>query len=553
MVMECEIPLSGADGETLSIRLGDNDRIFIVGANGTGKSALIQLLAATGDPRQVRWIAAHRQTWFHSNEINLTATGRRKADRNIVNTDRERQARWTDVYGEQRLAAVLYDLVASENARALSITKYVEEKDIKRACKEADRKSPFAQLNELLSLGALTVTLENSGGEKILARHGDGEQFSIAQLSDGERSAIIIAATVLTVEPGTLLLIDEPERHLHRAIIEPFLSAVFKHRTDCPFVISTHELALPVSNPTARVLITRSCQWTADVAESWEVEELNAGTVLPEDLRLAIMGSRRRILFVEGTTRSLDHPLYNVLFPDLSVIPKEGCAGVQRAVSGLRGAAEHHHVQAFGLIDRDDRPIDEVNKLGRRGVFALDVHSAEALYYGTDAIEVVARRQHESLNANAEDRGNTNPEDMVHCAVSSAIATLREVGEAERMAARRCERTVRHRILSSLPTWKEVLELGDEDIDLVVASGLPEEVERFKRLVHEPAWDALVARYPLRETKAFGRIVRELRCVTPDDYERMALSRAKADGAFADRLRAKIGLLSEELARNGGS
>ena len=41
--------------------------------------------------------------------------------------------------------------------------------------------------------------------------------------------------------------------------------------------------------------------------------------------------------------------------------------------------------------------------------------------------------------------------------------------------------------------------------------------------------------------------------VTSDDYERMVLSRAKADGAFADRLRAQIGLLSEELARNGRS
>jgi hypothetical protein len=54
-------------------------------------------------------------------------------------------------------------------------------------------------------------------GEQILAKKECGEPYSIAELSDGERNALLIAATVLTVKPGTLLLIDELERHLHRS------------------------------------------------------------------------------------------------------------------------------------------------------------------------------------------------------------------------------------------------------------------------------------------------------------------------------------------------
>ena len=57
-----------------------------------------------------------------------------------------------------------------------------------------------------------------------------------------------MAATVLTVDPGTTLLIDEPERHLHRAIIAPFLSALFEQRQDCAFVVSTLELYLPADS-----------------------------------------------------------------------------------------------------------------------------------------------------------------------------------------------------------------------------------------------------------------------------------------------------------------
>ena len=61
---------------------------------------------------------------------------------------------------------------------------------------------------------------------------------------------MIIAAHVITADPGIVFLIDEPERHLHRSIIQPFLSALFNLRKDdCAFVIATHEIALPVENP----------------------------------------------------------------------------------------------------------------------------------------------------------------------------------------------------------------------------------------------------------------------------------------------------------------
>ena len=43
---------------------------------------------------------------------------------------------------------------------------------------------------------------------------------------------------------------------------------------------------------------------------------------LPEELRLAVLGARTRVLFVEGSTTSLDVPLYDKLFLELSVLPQ---------------------------------------------------------------------------------------------------------------------------------------------------------------------------------------------------------------------------------------
>ena len=474
--MNWNIPqISGPISTNVSRR--QRSAFLIVGANGSGKSALIQLLVSSNQGKQIRRISAHRQTWFSSGSIDLTPQSRRDFDRSITKREVRYDSRWRDEYAQQRQSAVLFDLVAKENTRARRIARHVDSGHTEEAKRISDGSpAPFDELNELLGIGTLAITLENANDEEILARHRDGDApFSIAQMSDGERNAAIIAATVLTVEPGTVLLIDEPERHLHRSIIEPFLSALFERRKDCAFVVSTHEIALPVANPEAHVLMVRSCKWSGDMATAWDVELLESNVGIPEDLKRAILGSRKRILFVEGDSNSLDLPLYHALFPGVSVVPKGSCIDVQKAVSGLRGSQGLHHVEAFGLIDRDDRDEEGVKQLAEGGVFVLDMYSVESLYYCSDAIAAVARRQAESLRRNADE--------MIKSATEKALDVLNEDGLAERMAARRCERRVRDAILQLIPDWKCIK--AKPKFDISVDSPYQDELDRFNELVNE--------------------------------------------------------------------
>ena len=488
----------------LQILVDAGDRLFIVGANGSGKSALIQHFTTSYPNEKIRRISAHRQTWLESGNLNFTPRSRKQFENQNIQLEREDQSRWKDDYAESRQAAVLYDLVAKENSRARRITRYVDSIKIEEAKKFAVKKeSPFDQLNELLATGTLSVTLENSKDEEILARQRNSEvTFSIAEMSDGERNAAIIAAHVLTVEPGTMLLIDEPERHLHRSIIEPFLSALLQERTDCAFVISTHEINLPVAHPEARVLMVRSCQWQGKKADSWDVEILEENPNLPEDLKLAILGSRKRILFVEGNSGSLDLPLYDALFPNLFVVPRGSANDVEKAVKGLRGSENLHHVEAYGLIDRDDRPDDQVTKLEQAGVFALNVYSVESLYYCSDCIAAVAQQKSESLGKNANE--------MINSVEQKALEVLKQDDIAERMAARRCERRVRNKILSSVPSWQTIKTNNDSTLKVCVPSPFIDELKRFKHLVTDGNLDDLVARYPLRESPVFSEIHKAL-------------------------------------------
>ena len=78
---------------------------------------------------------------------------------------------------------------------------------------------------------------------------------------------------------------------------------------------------LPVVNSDVQVLILQSCQWSGNECVAWDAEVLESNWELPEELKVAVLGGRRRILFVEGASRSLDLQFYRALFPDASVKP----------------------------------------------------------------------------------------------------------------------------------------------------------------------------------------------------------------------------------------
>ena len=534
-------------GQALPISLEAGDRLFMVGANGTGKSALVQHLVSSNSNKTIRRISAHRQTWFNSGAIDLTPQGRRVFDEQDLQHEVRTESRWKDHNAHQKQSAVFFDLVAKDNAEARSLRARLRQvdpknpgRDIRDVIEAARRSVPlFAQLNELLALGTLTVSLENADGEEILARHGsNGASFSIAQMSDGERNAALMAATVLTVEPGTTLLIDEPELHLHRAIIEPFLLALFEQRTDCAFVVSTHEIALPMAHPSARVLLVRSCAWNNNAAKAWDVTVLDQAEDLPEELKRAILGARRRIVFVEGTSGSLDLPLYTALFPDISVVPKGSCVDVERAVDGLRASHDLHHVEAFGLIDRDGRTDDDVMRLAEKHVFALDMCSVEALYYCSDAIAAVAHRQAETLGSDADE--------LIESATQKAFDELHQNGLAERMANRRCEQRLRERVLAEFQSQKSQIKT-DVALTVCVASPYPNELTYFQSLFADRNLDGLIARYPLRDSRVFNAIAKVLACTNRSHYEKIVLSRVRSDAELAQKLKERIGLLSIEL------
>ena len=539
-----KIPKISEDSINLSLEKGD--RLFIVGANGSGKSALIQQFVSE-HPRQnwIKRITAHRQTWFETGGISITSASREQQEQQNFKYDINYESRWKDFNPMWRLNAVLFDLIAKENRRARAIT-YQVDNQVHEKVKDifVESLSPLTQINELFALGSLPVKINHNFDDwNILAKRSQGDAFSMAEMSDGERNAMILAAHVITADPGTVFLIDEPERHLHRSIIQPFLSALFDLRKEeCTFIIATHEIALPITNPDARVLMLRSCQWRDSMCVGWDAELLEPNSQLPDELKRAIIGARKRILFVEGNSdTSLDYSLYEILFPGISVIPRGSCGEVEKTVEELRKLQEEHNIEAFGLIDRDHRLNKNVEKLNKMGIFTLEVYSVESLYYCSDAIASVAHQQANSKDLDANE--------LIKSVMQKAFEVLKTNTKiAEEMAARKCEHQVRKTVLSKIPGWQAIRDNPNQTIlGPIDPQPYSDELSSFNKLVDKEDWDQLIARYPLHKSPTFAEISKTLRCLNKNDYERMVRVQTQRDGELFKKLKQRISPLSGVL------
>jgi ABC-type lipoprotein export system ATPase subunit len=537
MMNKFEFQVPATDGQILSFGLNPGDTLYLLGANGTGKSSLVSRFA-NQHQNLVRRISAHRQTWFESNTLDMTPRSRQDLENNVRSQDAQPQARWREWNAGGRANMAIFDLIDADTMQERKIAAFVRGGDGAAAFKEAETPSPMQVINELMRLSNLPIEVSLEEGQKVVARKNGGASYSVAELSDGERNAFLIAIEVLTAKPGTLILIDEPERHLHRSIISPLLKLLFDRRKDCAFIVSTHELMLALDTPSALTLLVRGCEYQGQQVRAWTVDLIAPGVAIDDDLKRDLLGGRRKMIFVEGTDQSLDVPLYSLLFPGVSVTPKLGCRDVEHAVRGLRAAADVHWVAAWGIVDNDQRTPEDVQRLKDAGVWALTHYSVEALYYHPAIISRIAKRQAALTGANADA--------LVKAAMADAVTAAKT--QREHLITSAVLRAVRERVVAALPKRVDVkagASLVKVEVD--VASMRAAEEERFDKLVTTANWDGLITRYPLRESSAFNRIINGLKIADEATYRAAVLKLIQDDSGALMDLRDLLGGLYTEV------
>lgn len=525
------------DGSKLQLPVSQSEPLFVVGPNGAGKSGLMSSLYRQNQANAVR-IAAHRQNWMESNAVPFSPQTKIDNEQNIKSTDAQASARWMEWNPAARAGLIIADVIDADNKLSRELAEAFRSGDAAAAAKVANKPQPLAEISELFAGSGIPITLSIGDNSAIVASKRGSTPYSIAQLSDGERAALLIAGKVLTAKSGALILIDEPERHLHSSIVTPLLVQLFVKRSDCVFVVSTHELGLPVAMPTAKTVLVRDSKASNDDVTAWDLDILDPGIEIDDATKEAIIGSRRKMLFIEGTANSLDKPLYELLFPGVSIFPRRSCRDVEHAVASIRDSEAVTWVKAFGIVDQDQIPPDQRTTLNGKGIFPLSVYSVESLYYDPMIVAAVAQRQCTVVEG--------DPVQMVQTATANLLAAI--TSEVDRLAARMTEQAVKDKISMQQPDWKVIQNGQNVSISVDAQTMYQTEKTQLQGWIATADVAKIVARYPIRETMALSAVVNALQFKSRGQYEAAVRKLVSKDATIKAAMLGHFGGLVTALA-----
>jgi hypothetical protein len=221
---------------------------------------------------------------------------------------------------------------------------------------------------------------------KVLVKSTDTSEYHGMEMSDGERVALYLIGQCLCTPDNALIIVDEPELHLHRSLVDKLWNKVEELCQGKTIIYITHDLDFASSRADAARI------WIKSYSENdaWVWSFVPKDEFLPDSLVLEVIGSRKKILFCEGDVGSDDATIYQLSFPTYHVIPRGGCEKVIESAKALRGNASLLHVDTLAIVDGDYREQEEINALLSHGVHTIPVAEIENIFCVEAVLRIVA-------------------------------------------------------------------------------------------------------------------------------------------------------------------
>ncbi|MCR4305109.1 MAG: AAA family ATPase [Gallionella sp.] len=460
--------LPAPDGSGHKIEIAHNGSVVIVGANGSGKSRLGAWIEKnTGADVIVHRISAQRaldlpdyavMKSLEQSNNDLLWGNENSQYANQANKWGHRWGGRPETHMQNDYGKVLSTLFARSADRDKKHTKATRETGKYIEVPDAPIDALIKLWNEILP--HRTILLDDG---KVSVRHVSlGKEYHGKEMSDGERVALYLMGQCLCAPSGSILVIDEPEIHLHSSIMQALWNKLEEAQPDCLFVYITHDLNFA----STRVSTTSIWVKEFDGASKWSWEVVPEIDEFPESLLLELLGNRRTIVFVEGEKGGKDHSIYQSVYRNYHVVPRSGCQRVIESARALRLNEAFHHISVFGLIDRDYRTEAEIQGLANSGVHCIDVAEIENILLNEETLRFVAKNQ------------LLDPDDVVVRATAMAMDMLKN--EIERQASLRTYRVIENRLsqLGTKPVGLDAIKksIADSaasiDVDTIFAENL---------------------------------------------------------------------------------
>lgn len=249
--------------------------------------------------------------------------------------------------------------------------------------------------------GKVLLFDEEDGNLKISSGH---DIYDASRMSDGERDMLYTIGKVLLAPKNGIIIADEPEKHLHKAIVSKLWDKLEKERIDCQFIYLTHDIDFATSRNANKFWMK---EYHLKPFEDWMISPVENNEI-PESIYLTILGSKKKLLFCEGNKDSLDKKVFEIIYPDYSIIPVESCSNVISYTKAFNKVNDKY-AEAIGIIDRDFRTKEEIQALKNNKVFTYDVAEVENIFLNEKFLQGFATYKHEkSIDI------NKIKEDIIH-------------------------------------------------------------------------------------------------------------------------------------------
>ena len=263
---------------------------------------------------------------------------------------------------------------------------------------------------------------------KVLAKKTGEPEYHGKEMSDGERVTLYLIGQCLCAPENSIVIIDEPEIHLHKALVDKIWNKIEELCQTKLMIYITHDLEFASSRKDALKFWIKSYNGN----NSWEWEDVPLDDTLPESLIIKILGSRKNIIFCEGENGSLDTTIYQLIYPDYHIIPRGGGDKVIEATKALNSNPNIHHLNAVGIIDSDYKEDQEKQVLLHHNIHTISVAEIESLFCIGPILRIIA--EHLGLN----------PEEKVNAVIDFLVESL--TNEFDIQVSSKAEKVIEYKL-----------------------------------------------------------------------------------------------------------
>ena len=220
------------------------------------------------------------------------------------------------------------------------------------------------------------ITFYPEPNDRVLEVVRNGNKYSINGLSDGERCVLFYIGNVLLAPENSYIVVDEPETFLNAAVYNELWDLLISERHDCQFIFASHNMDFVQSRTNATYVWCKKFEAPYD----FDYELLEDSQEMPLSLLTEVSGTRKPILFCEGTKTSIDYQIYSKLFSEFCFVkPVQGHKQVIQHTKAYKDLQHIHGNIAYGIIDNDWMDESSIHEYKEQNIFVLPFNEVEML------------------------------------------------------------------------------------------------------------------------------------------------------------------------------